>query len=179
MTVEELLVTPYLWSAAHGTLILGIAISFPVVATLLAWILRGGKTDEDGLVVADFAAGTSVLVFAVSSLLFAAASLSLDVTILEMQVAVLLAPLICCLATVFGVSRLFRLRRLYTIGLLQDVMLFLALLWAARWFMGKFWGWGMIFYGGTGQILIFLVLGFVGLVFLFRRVFRWRKRKRA
>lgn len=176
MTVEELLIEPYLWSASHAELVLAIAIGFPVVATILSLLFRGGRTDADGLFIADAAAGLAMLTFAVTSVIFTAASLALDVSILQMQVGVLLSPLICALGTVFGVSRVFSLKRLYTIGLLQDTVLFLLALWAARWFMGKFWGWGIFFFGGATQILFFLIFGFCGLVFLFRRILRPRNK---
>ncbi len=177
MTVEELLVTPYLWSADHSSAVLTIAAAFPVVATVTALLLRGGKTDRDGLAVADLAVGAALVVFAVSSLFYAAASLSLDLSILDMQVAVLIAPLICCVGTLFGVSRVFKLRRLNAIGLLQDVGLFLGLLWCARWFMGKFYGWGIVFFGGVGALFLFLAIGLLALLILFRRMFRRRSRK--
>lgn len=176
MTVEQLLVTPYLWSASHAELVLMIAIGFPVTATLLALLLRGGRTDTDGLLIADLAAGLALLTFAVTSVLYAAASIALDVSILQMQVGVLLGPLLCALGTVFGVSRIFSLQRLYTVGLLRDAVFFLLSLWAARWFMGKFWGWGIVFFGSSAQILVFLLFGFGCLVFLFRRVFRPRNK---
>ena len=117
---------------------------FPIAATLVAFFLRGGKTDRDGLFVADVAVGAAALLFAISSVLYATASMALDVSIIELQVFVLAAPLICLVGTVFGISKVFDLKRLSSVGIFQDVAIFLALLWAARWFMGKFWGWGLV-----------------------------------
>ncbi|MFT6398903.1 MAG: hypothetical protein ACJAYU_003665 [Bradymonadia bacterium] len=100
-------------------------------------MLRGGKTDRDGPAVADIAVWSWLLVFAIASLLYAAAILSLDLSILNMQVGVLAARLVCCVGTIFGLSRVFHLGRLNVISLVQDVGLFIAVLQCTGWFMDK------------------------------------------
>ena len=171
MTVEELLSGAYRFADAHDLAIAGALVVFPLLGTLLAWIGRGGKTDRDGIFIANAVVLVAATVFLVSVL---AVFLGMSVrnrSLLDANVLLLVAPILCIAGSVFGVRRVFPTAELAGMATLRAIAAFVLACAIAWWIMLKFRGWGIVFFGSLVQLLVFVILGAVLLWVLWRRAF--------
>ena len=160
MTLEEFFVSIYQALEAQRTLIGLSLISVPVVGTLVAWVGKGGKTDRDGLAVANAVIVVAVSVFAFAVIVALVGMTVMDKSLLDGDLILLSAPVVCAVGTFVGIRRVFPLSALSSIHTLKDVGLFL-LGCGAVWFIFKsFRGWGIVFFGTVGQLALWLVSGF-------------------
>lgn len=167
MTLQELLQACYQFAEAHAVEAFGAALLLPLVGTVLAWLGRGGQTDEDGKAIASAFVAIS-LFWAV--LVALGVSLGVGVmqkSVLEANALLLLAPVVCLVFTLLGVKLVFPLSQLGSVKSLQDLGLFAVACVAVVWFFGKFRGWGIFFVGSVGQLVVLLVL----LGWLLKRLF--------
>ena len=67
---------------------------------------------------------------------------------------------------------MFPLNQLASVKTFTDIGLFVAACLAVVWIFSQFRGWGIVFFGGLGQLLLIAVFGYVLLRRLYRRAFR-------
>ncbi len=171
MTLNELLFAAYGWADANGLLLLAASVLLPFVGTVLAWIGKAGKTDADGRFVASTLMG--VALFAVSLelvVLFLAQALH-DRSPLDANAALIAAPVVCLVASVVGVRMVFPLSELGSVRTAVDLGAFLLCCAALVWFMSKFRGWSLMFFGSFTQLLVALALAAFFLRRMYRRAF--------
>src|SRR5690348_3382737 len=112
MTLQELLVAMYTFADAHALEAFGAALLLPVVGTALAWIGKGGKTDEDGKFIASAFVAISLFW---AMLLVAGVTVGVSVmnaSVLQANALLLLAPVVCLVFTLLGVKLVFPLSQL-------------------------------------------------------------------
>ena len=160
MTLEEFFVSTYQNLEANKEVIGGSLVSVPVVGTLGAWIGKGGKTDKDGIFIANLVIGISMATFAFAVIVALIGMAVMDKSLLDGDLILLSAPIVCAVGTFLGIRKVFPLGALSSIQTLKDVGLFL-LGCIAVWFIFKsFRGWGIVFFGTISQLVLWLVAGF-------------------
>jgi hypothetical protein len=172
MTLREAFVAAYAWGVAHATAILVVAILLPILGAIGAEIGKGGRTDEDGRVIASVVVGFGVLVAVAELIAVHFAHAYFDAGILDADVRLALAPLVCLVGCLLTVRRVFPLSELAGARSIGALVALLASCWALVWFFGQFRGWSIRFYGGFLTLVLVLVLVFFGLRRLFRRAFQ-------
>jgi len=160
MTLEEFFVSTYQTLEANKEAIgLGL-VAIPVVGTLAAWIGKGGKTDRDGVFIANVVITAAMGIFAFAVIVGLIGLAVMNKSLLDANLILLLSPIICAVGTFFGIRRVFPLGALSSIQTLKDVGLFLVAC-VVVWFIFKsFRGWGIIFFGTISQLIIWGVAGF-------------------
>jgi hypothetical protein len=172
MTLNELLFESHTWANQHAETILAASALIPVVGTLLAWLGKGGKSDADGRFIASTLIGLSlVLVAGELCVLFLARALH-GTSPLDANLALLLSPLVCLAGSVVGIRWVFPLNELGSVRTAADLGFFLLVLAAVTWFLSKFHGWGLYFFGTFGQLVVVGALTALFLYWLFRRALR-------
>ena len=141
LTLYEAITQPYLWADSHALIVLAAAVLIPTFGTGAAWIGRGGKTDKDGLFIANALFGFSLFVFSLSSVGAFVATSMLELDLFEGNFLVMVSPLVCLVFTAFGVLRVFPLSRLWSTQVIVDITAVVLACWAISWFVGKFGGW--------------------------------------
>lgn len=179
MSLRELLSSIYLWADANAMAILIASLAWAAGGSLLALIGKGGRTDSDGRAIAGVVIGGAVLfvVFAVAALGIAHAGFKKSP--FDANVLLLSGPLLCLTGSVAGIHWVFPLSELATVRTMRDVSLFLLACAAGLWLLSTFRGWGVLFLGGLGDLLIVGVLAVALLRVLFRRAFQHRTRAPA
>lgn len=171
MQLGEAMQAAHSWSDANSAAILVASVVYPLASTAVAYVGRGGKTDEDGVFMANVAVTAAVAVFLLGALLlFMTLSLT-NATLLDVNVALIIAPPITLAGTVLGVRKVFPLERLVIIQTLRDVALFVIACAGLVWFFSMFRGWGIVFFGGIFQLVILLGLAAFVIHRLYRRAF--------
>jgi hypothetical protein len=179
MTLNEFFDASHLWAEQNTQLILMLSVAIPAVGSLLAFIGKGGKTDEDGRFIASVVMG-----FAMFSVVIAAMALFVSISmrgssLLDANVALLAAPIICLFGSVIGLRMVFPLSELGVVRSMVDMGGFLLSCGAVFWFMSKFEGWRIHIFG---SLLTFVLLVGVAIFFLrrqFRRTFGMDRERRA
>jgi len=171
MSVSEILVTVYAWLDFNALELLIAAVVIPVVGTLLAWVGKSGRTDRDGRLVASLLVGFGLVAFCVEVLALVIAHVSFGRGVLDANVFLLLSPVLCLTGCLLGIRMVFPLSGLASVRTFTDVGFFVAACFAVVWIFSKFRGWGILFLGGIGQLLVIGVLGFVLLKTLYKRAF--------
>jgi len=176
MSLGELLASAFGWLEAHAETVLLAAIVFPLIGTVAAWIGRGGRTDRDGRAIASILVGVGLVVFTLALVAAILAHLVFARSVLEVDVRLLAAPVICLGLCLAGVRLVFPLQELASVRTLRDVAFFALACLVVVWVFSQFRGWGVVFWGGLGQLALILVFGFVLLRRLYRRAFSRRGR---
>jgi hypothetical protein len=177
MTLDELFRAAYAFADAHGALLLlALGIGYPVVGTIGAWIGKGGQTDSDGRLIASTVIGGAILAVVVEIASIAIGQSLYDGSVLHADVALLAAPLVCLVLCLIGIRSVFPLNELASIRTLADVGALLVACGAAVWFFAKFRGWGIVFLGSLGQLVVVALLCGLFLRRLYRRAFGLRPR---
>jgi hypothetical protein len=179
MTLNEFFDATHLWAEQNTQLILLLSVAIPAVGSLLAFIGKGGKTDEDGRFIASVVMG-----FAMFAVVIAAMALFVSISmrgssLLDANVALLAAPIICLFGSVIGLRMVFPLSELGVVRSLLDMGGFLLSLGAVFWFMSKFDGWRVHIFG---SLFTFVILVIVAVFFLrrqFRRTFGLDRERKA
>ena len=172
MSLGQLLGDAYAWLDARAAELLVVAVLIPACGTVLAWAGKGGSTDRDGRVIASVLVGLGLGVFLVSVLAALLAHVAFGRSPFEANVLLVLAPVVCLVGCLAGVRALFPLSELASVRTFTDVASFVGACLAVLWLFSKFRGWGIVFWGNLGQLLIIGVLGFLLLRRLYRRAFR-------
>ena len=160
MTLDEFFISSYQSLEAHNVAIGLVLTAVPVVGTLAAWVGRGGKTDKDGIFIANMVITVAMAIFAFAVIAGLIGLTVMNKSLLDGDLILLFSPLVCALGTFFGIRKVFPLSELSSVHTLKDVGLFL-LACIAVWFIFKsFRGWGIIFFGTVTQLIFWGVAGF-------------------
>ncbi len=107
MTLREILTNLSLWADAHALAILAAAVAWGLLGTLLARLTRGGRSDQDGRVIASVVIGGAALLLVVAVLAARVAHVAFKQALMDVNALLLLAPLVCVLVSVVGIHRVF------------------------------------------------------------------------
>jgi hypothetical protein len=172
MSLRELLTQLSIWADAQALPMLLVAVLWGVLGTVLARIARGGRSDQDGRLIASVVIGGAVLWLVLTVVALAALRMALNQSLLDINVLLLLAPLACVLISVLGIRQVFPLNGLATVRTLSDVVGFAVACLVVLWMLSKFRGWGVMFLGGLSSLLVIGVLALLLLRVLYRRAFK-------
>jgi len=172
MTLRHLLISFSVWADAHALAILLASVGWGLLGTLLARLTRGGRSDQDGRLIASVVIGGAVLWLVLGVLALGLARLLFKQNLLDVNALLLLAPLACVLTSVLGIRRVFPLSGLASVRTLGDVAGFAVACLALLWLLSKFRGWGVMFLGGLSSLAVMGVLALLLLRALYRRAFK-------
>lgn len=175
MSLRDLFAGIYSWTDAHAVAILIASLAWAAAGSVFALIAKGGRTDSDGRAVANTVIGGAVLLIVLMVAALAIAHAGFGKSPLDANVLLLAAPLVCLVGSVAGIRWVFPLNELGTVRTLRDVGLFAIACAAGLGLLSKFRGWGVMFLGGLGDLLIVGVLALALLRSLYRRAFRREK----
>ena len=178
LTLNELFAGSYGWCDTHAGLVLLIAILTPIIGTVAAYIGRHGKTDLDGKYIASAIIAFAVLLVAVEIGSIALAVGPLGRSILDANVVILIAPILCLIGCVLGIRMVFPLNELGSVRTMADLFIFSLACIGVVWFLSKFRGWGILFFGSFTQLLVVGALVLFLLYRLFKRTFGLSKRSK-
>ncbi|MCH9673155.1 MAG: hypothetical protein K0U93_17085 [Gammaproteobacteria bacterium] len=170
MTLRELLSTSYTWLDENALWVLAAGVAIPVVGTVAAWIGKGGRTDRDGRWIASTLVGFGLLALMGEVIALLVARLAFEQPIADANAYLLLAPVVCLVGCLLGIRSVFPLTELASFKTFTDIMFFVLACAAVLWFFSAFRGWGIVFLGGIGQLVIICALAFFVLRRLYRRV---------
>ncbi len=132
MTLNEFFDSSYQWGDQNAQFILLLSVAIPAVGTLLAWIGKGGKTDEDGRFIASALLGFAMLAVVLEAMALYVGVSMRGVSVMDVNVALLAAPIICLFCAMIGLRMVFRLAEIGVVRALADLHLRLAVhLWPA------------------------------------------------
>ena len=174
MTLRELLINTYLWADAHALALLLASLAWGLGGTLLALLGKGGRSDQDGRLIASVVIGGAVLLLVAALLAAGVAHVAFNQALMDANALLLLAPLACVLVSVLGVHRVFPLSELASVRTLGDLAGFALACIALLWLLSKFRGWGVAFLGGLGSLALIGLLAALLLRVLYRRAFGQR-----
>jgi hypothetical protein len=171
MTLEQLFSAAYAWADHYsGALLIG-SVAVPLAGTIAARIGKAGRTDADGRVIASVLVGGSILLAMLEACgLVIARSVGADV--LQAKLQLLLAPLICLSGSLLGIRLVFPLNQLGSVRTLFDVGAFALAGAGIVWFLSKFRGWGIVFFGSLLQLVAVATIVILLMRRLYRRAFR-------
>jgi hypothetical protein len=174
MSLRELLITTYQWADAHALALLLAALSWGLGGTLLARMARGGRSDQDGRLIASAVIGGAVLLLVAAMLAVSVAYVAFKQGLMDANALLLLAPLGCVLVSVLGIHQVFPLNELASVRTLGDLFAFALTCVALVWLLSRFRGWGVAFLGGLGSLVLIGLLVVLLLRVLYRRAFGTR-----
>jgi hypothetical protein len=168
MTLNEFFDSSYQWGEQNAQLILLLGVTVPAVGTLLAFIGKGGKTDEDGRFIASTVMGISMLAVVLEAMAIFVGTFLRGGNVLDANVALLAAPILCLFGSVFGLRMVFPLAEIGVVRSILDMVWFLLSCLAVMWFMSKFRGWSITIFGSLFMFAIIVGLA----IFFLRRQYR-------
>lgn len=172
LTLREIFETAFGFAESNATLIFGLSLLVPIVGITLAWVGRGGRTDEDGKAFANAFVFVAVLQFVVAMVLGYVAVAFLGRSFWDTDILLLAAPWIWLVLSMGGLRQIFPLSELTSWRSVLDVAGFFAVCAALMWFLSMFRGWGIFFVGGLVQLVVILAFAVYLIRLLFRRAFR-------
>ncbi len=172
VTPREVFEGLYRLAESNPATIFLIAVLVPSVGVTLALVGRGGRTDEDGRVIANVLVLVAVIQFVVAMVVGYVGVAFLERSLFDADFLLLAAPWVWLVLTLGGVRRVFPLNDLASWHSVRDVAGFFAVCAAFVWFLSMFRGWGIFFIGSLVELLIIVVLGGLLIRQLFLRAFR-------
>jgi hypothetical protein len=166
MTLNEFFDASYQWGEQHAQLILLLGVAIPAVGTLLAFIGKGGKTDEDGRFIASAVMGFAMLAVVLEVMAIFVGTFIRDASILDANVALLAAPILCLFGSVLGLRLVFPLAEIGVVRAILDMVGFFISCLFIMWFMSKFRGWSITIFG---SLFMFAIIAGLGLYFVYRQ----------
>jgi hypothetical protein len=171
VTLGELFSSAHQWLEDQSLVLLGVAVLVPAIGTGIAWIGRGGSTDRDGRLYANFVVGLGVGVFTLGVFGAAGAAFLPGASVLDTNAVLLAVPVVWLVVSLVGIHLVFPLNELASVQSLKDVGLLVVVLGIAGVALWQFRGWGILFRGGLIELAV-IIIGFVWLIRrLYRRVF--------
>lgn len=171
MPLREVFVGIYLWANSQAVAIALACLAWGVGGALLARFGKGGRSDRYGRTVASVVLGGAVLVLIVAAMALGIAHVGFKKGLLDANVLLLAAPVLCVLASVVGIGWVFPLSELATVRTLRELGLFVLACAAGLWLLSRFRGWGVVFLGGIGDIVVIAVMALGLLWVLYRAAF--------
>ena len=169
MSLRELLAAAYQWAEAQALLIFLGAVIWAAAGTLLARLGKAGRSDRDGRLIASVVIGGAVALLVLAVLVGALAHGVFHKSVFDGHVLLVLAPLVCLAGSVLGIRWVFPLNELATVQTLRDIGVFLLACAGGLWLLSTFRGWGLMFIGSLGEMLVIGTLGIALLRTLYRR----------
>ena len=175
MTLEEFFMSAYQGLEANRETIGTTLVTVPAVGTLGAWIGKSGKTEKDGIFLANLVIWIATGVFAIAVIVALIGMSMMGKSLLQGDLVLICAPIVCVAGTFFGIRKIFPLGELSSSHTLKDIGIFLFGCLVV-WFIFKtFRGWGILFFGSVLQLVAWLVAGYWLMRRLARRAFAKRK----
>lgn len=171
MSLRDLLVSLYLGAEAQALVILMGSLAWAVGGTLLARIGKAGSSDRDGRAIASIVIGGAVLWLIVAVMAGAVAHAGFNKNLFDAHLLLLTAPLLCLAVSIAGIRWVFPLSELASVRTLRDVGLFVLACAVGLWLLSRFRGWGIVFLGGIGDMLVIGALAVGLLRILYSRAF--------
>ena len=167
MSLGDLLLDAYGWADERAAALLVGALAIPLFGTIAAWVGKAGRTTRDGRLIASLLVGFGIFVILAEEVAILVAQIAFEQSVLAANVIVLSAPIVCLAGCLLGVHLLFPLNELGSVRTCADVGLFMVACAVVLWVVSQFRGWGILFWGGIGQLLVIGVIA----VFLLRRLY--------
>lgn len=171
MPLRELFAGMYLWADQHAVAIVLACLAWGLGGALLARLGKGGRSDRYGRALASGVLGGAALVLIVAAMALGIAHAGFKKGLLDANVLLLAAPMLCVLASVLGIRWVFPLSELATVRTLRELGLFVVACAAGLWLLSRFRGWGVVFLGGIGDIVVIAVIALGLLWVLYRAAF--------
>lgn len=172
LTLRGIFETAFSLADANATLIFVLSLLVPIVGITLAWIGRGGRTDQDGKAFANAFVFVAVLQFVIAMIVGYVWLALLEESVWDTNILLLTAPWIWLVLSMAGLRQIFPLSELTSWRSVLDVGGFFAVCAALMWFLSMFRGWGIFFIGGLLQLVVILALAIYLVRQLFVRAFR-------
>lgn len=172
MSLRELFANIYFWADNHAVAVLLAAFVWAAGGSLLARIGKGGHSESDGRAIASVVIGGAVVVLIVAVAALAIAHAGFKKSPFDANVLLLAAPLVCVACSIAGIHWVFPLSELATVRTVRDVGVFVIACAAGLWLLSTFRGWGVLFLGGIGDLVVIGVMAVALLRVLYRRAFR-------
>ncbi len=172
LTLRGIFEGAYGFAEANAALVFGLSLLVPIVGIVMAWIGRGGRTDEDGRLFADIFIFVAVVQFVIAMIVGYVGVAFLERSLWDTDVLLLAAPWIWLVLSIVGLRQIFPLSELASWRSSMDVAGFFAVCAAFIWFLSMFRGWGILFIGSLIELLIILALAGFLIRQLFVRAFR-------
>jgi hypothetical protein len=179
MTLDELLTSSYQWADQNADLVLLAGLLIPLGGTVLAHYAKGGKTDADGKLIASLVMGFSIVAVILEVVLLFVARASYEKSLLDVNAALPFAPVLCLGGSIVGIRQVFPLSQLGSVRTAADMGLLVVILAGLLWLFSRFRGWGLVFIGSFGQLVIVSVVGLFFIWRLWRRAFGMDKRAQS
>ncbi|HYI01584.1 hypothetical protein [Hyalangium sp.] len=171
MTLNEFFDASYQWGEQNAQLILLLGVAVPALGTLLAFIGKGGKTDEDGRFIASAVMGFAMFAVVLEIMALFVGHFLRGSSILEANAALLIAPILCLVGSVLGLRLVFPLAEIGVVRSILDMGGFFVSCLLVMWFMSKFRGWNITIFGSLFTFLIIVLLAFWFMRRQYRRAF--------
>ncbi|MBK6636752.1 MAG: hypothetical protein IPG34_03165 [Rhodocyclaceae bacterium] len=171
MPLREIMLNLYIAADTHALAILLGSLLWAIGGTLLARVSKAGKTDSDGRLIASIVIGGALIWLVVGVLALAIAHVGYKKGLLDANILLLLSPIACLCASMVGIHWVFPLNELATIRTLRDIAVFALACTASMWLLSQFRGWGIVFLGGLGDLLLIGAFAVAFLRVLYRRAF--------
>jgi hypothetical protein len=172
LTLREIFEASFAFADSNDALIFGLSLAVPIVGIVLAWIGRGGRSQEDGKAFANAFVFAAVVQFVVAMIGGYVGVAFLERSLLDTSLLLLVAPWVWLTLSVFGLRLIFPLSELTSWRSILDVGAFFAVSAALIWFLSMFRGWGVLFFGSLVQLVLILAFAAFLLRQLFVRAFR-------
>jgi uncharacterized membrane protein len=179
MTLNEFFDSSYQWGERNAQLILLLGVAVPALGTLLAFIGKGGKTDEDGRFIASMVMGLAMFAVVLEVMAIFVGVYIRGSSLMDANAALLAAPIICLFGSVLGLRLVFPLAEIGVVRSILDMAGFFVSCLFVIWFMSKFNGW---YIGIHGSLVTFVIIVVIGLFFLrrqYRRAFGLERERRT
>ena len=167
LTFRGIFESAYGFAETNAALIFGLSLLVPVVGITMAWVGRGGRTDEDGRLYANVFVFVAVVQFVLAMIVGYVGVAFLGRSLFDTDLLLMAAPWIWLVLSIVGLRQIFPLSELTTWRSALDVAGFFAVCAAFVWFLSMFRGWGIFFIGSLVELLIIVALA----VFLIRQLF--------
>lgn len=171
MSLREILIYFYQWADANAPALLLAGMAWGAGGTLLARLAKGGRSADDGRIIASVVVGGAVLLLVLAVVAAGIAHVGFRRGLLDANALLLLTPLACVGISVLGIHRVFPLNQLASVRTFWDVTGFVLACIALLWLLSKFRGWGVAFVGGLGSLVVIGLLAALLLKVLYRRAF--------
>lgn len=171
-TPREIFETAFAFADGNDALIFAFALAVPTVGIVLAWVGRGGRTEEDGRALANAFVFVAVVQFVVAMILGYIGAAFMERSILDTSLLLLIAPWLWLGLSIAGIHTIFPLSELTSWQSIRDIGAFFAACAVLVWLLSMFRGWGILFFGSLVQLILIFVIAGVLLRVLFIRAFR-------
>ena len=172
LTLREIFEAAFAFADGNDVLLFALSLAVPAVGFVLAWVGRGGRTDEDGKAFANIFVFVAAVQFVVATILGYVGVAFLDRTVLDTSVLLLAAPWLWLGLSIAGLRLIFPLSELASWRSILDIGGFFVMCAVLIWALRMFRGWGIVFFGSLLQLGVILVIAGVLLRVLFVRAFR-------